>query len=277
MTYSMRNYQRQILEEDMRRDEEAFAPGQYESPYPGVAEIYAVLDFAQADESTAASSTSFTVNPTVTTYTSGAALLAKEGEGQVFQMVVTGAVWVPDVAGATKWEEYWLCMDGLGSHYAGMQRDVKAVSQLIVADAGDTSLGTARSRLTPFALSQTMNRPVALGPMKVSLATPAGPVTLPQMRYTASVAYDGANADLTITAGNGIAVGDFIVPLNGYLRDDNPQGAEVTANGATITVASTRPAGTAEASVSFIVAHRWVRVPVKFRGLVSRVTNFTAP
>jgi hypothetical protein len=273
----MQLYQREILAEDMRRDDEAFAPGQFETPYPGVAEIYTVLDFSQAPEAKGAAA-AFTIDPAVTTYARGGALLAKEGEGQVFQMIVTGAVWLPDVGGATKWEEYWLCMDGLGSYYAGLQRNAKGVSQMVVAEEGDTSLGSARSRLTPFSLSQTINRPVRLEPMKVSFATPAGPITFPQMRFTASVAHGGSTAVLTVAAGHGIAVGDFIVPLSGFLRDDNGQGAEVAAQtSTTVTVASARPAGAAETGIDFIVAHRWIRVPVRFRGLVTRVTNFTAP
>lgn len=284
--YSMHEHQRKMLEEDMRRDTEVIEPGQYDTPYPGVSDSYVVLDLAQAPEAAQAGSTHFTVDPSVVKHQGGSAALQKEGEGSVFQMYVSGSVWIPDVLVAKDWDEYWLCMDDLGSHYAGMQRQAKAVVQMTVATAADTEIGGSghtRSRLTPAGLGQTIPRPVSMKPMRISIATPAGPVTFPQMRFTVNIAYNGTVATLSgLPSDHGILATDLILPLSGFLYEDYPQGVDAGTPGEadgvySVPVVSSRPSGASETNIDIIVAYRWIRIPLHFRGLVSRTTNFTAP
>lgn len=278
--YSLRSWQTQQLLRDAEADPYALAPGQFTSPYPGVVDYYAVVDLAQSPEARRASSV-FTIDP-LAVARNGRAEIAAEGAGLCFQIITAGAVWLPAVSGAEDWREYWLELDRVGTNYRGHERDLQTVAQYYVAetdaDAFATS-GTTRYRLAPHTSGVTLSRPTALHQLRLSWATPAGRIALPQMVYAAAISYDGATATLTVGAGHGVAVGDRLVALSGFLREDFPHGAEVTGPampGATLEVASARPAGASE-TADVVVGSRWVRVPLRFRSLVSQTTNFTAP
>lgn len=275
--YSVREWQRAQLRRDVEYDSEVLGPGQYSSPYPGVADIYTVLDFARAPESRRPSNF-FTIDPAFSLQPGGGDF-ARAGAGQCFQLLVCGHAWIPSVANASVWGEYWLVADSLGCNFLNFERGLKAVAQFSIGETANfATSGVPRQRLVPHG-GHTLQYPTPLSTMRFSLAAPPGLVTFPQMVYAASVVYDGTKAVLTVGAGHGVPVGDYLVALSGHLRDEYPCGAPVIgplAADATLEVASTRQAGT-EARVEVIVGSRWVRIPVHFRSLVSRTTNFTAP
>lgn len=272
MDYSVREWQREQLLRDARADPEILAPGQYHTPYPGVADIYTVLDFARAPEARRASAV-YTLDPTVDEQKRRRVFA---GSGQCFQFMLQGFVWVPTVAAAAVWGEYWLIVNGLGGRFINFERDLPAALQLSVAET--TAFGTSgltRARLLPQG-AQTLARPTAVDTMQFSFATPSGLITFPQMVFTAAITYDGAAATLTVGA-HDVPVGDVLVVSEGYLFADHPAGCVVAAvTGTTMTVASTRPAGTVE-TADVIIGSRWIRVPAHFRSLVSQTTNYTAP
>jgi len=271
--YSVQGWQREQLLRDARADPEILAPGQYQTPYPGVADIYVVLDFARAPEARRASS-AFTLDPTVVA--GSRAEFATAGGGQCFQFMLNGYAWIPTVSSAAVWGEYWLVARGLGGRYSNFERNLPATLQFSVAEtASFGASGRTRARLVPMG-AQTLARPTTLDLMQFSLATPCGPVTFPQMVFPATVSYSGTAAVLEVGA-HDVPVGDVIVATSGLLQEDNPSGCAVTAvAGTSLEVASSRPAGLTE-RIEVIIGSRWIRLPAHFRSLVSRTTNFTAP
>jgi hypothetical protein len=277
MTYDMRSHTTELLMAGFRADDEALAPKEYNKPFPGVVDRYAVADFGRSDAGAAASDV-FRIDLGAIRQRTGGVRTAIQGTGLVAQ-IIPSDFWIPQVPEAAHWKEFWLAFEGAGEYYEGLQVEARPRIQMLVASEDLTVGVTPQLRLTP-ANAITFTHPIRLEEMSWSICTPVSRITFPQMRYpSASTTYDGAgNATIVLGAGHGVLVGEFLVPTTrSRLLAAFPHGVEVAgaaADSVTVTVPASVPAG--NELVTVFVERRWVRIPFRIRAL-GHSTNYGAP
>jgi hypothetical protein len=279
----MGEYQRSVIKRpDMQPVEKRYPM----AVYPGVYDLYFVLDSAAAPEATGATKT-WTVEPIGPRDLPEAGGAGDTYTNRMYDFDFTGFTIPTPPAGAASMAEYWVCWGAPGTGYAGSHPSAGGAGALAVAPcvgaAHVDGLGL-RHTLSPRRLRFVQAIPNRLREAPFGIATPCGMLEMPRVRYRAAVTYDGANATLNLGVVHGIGATDSIHPYvrlfptgaSSLFAQTFPHGAAIASVTSTEVLVATTATGGADA-VDVVVGSRWVRVPVHARGLVHRITNYTGP
>lgn len=243
-------------------------------PPPVVPSVYTnhlIIDVADATNAETDHVTEYAVAPH---FGRGGAI---EGTGEVYNVYMKG-FWLPtpEDAAAASAGEYWVSWSALGNYYHGFPASGSHPVFPMVADSTDTT----RTRVLPVAHSLTINNPVRLEPGLLSVCSAAAPLSLRQVRYTASCVYDGVNITITLGEGHGVVAGDI---MHAYVKDRAtalsqfarvcPHGSVVASVTSTAVVAPCSGAA-GETTIKVVVGSRWIRIPVTISSLYPQHTNY---
>jgi hypothetical protein len=254
--------------------------------YPGVYDIYFVLDSAAAPEAAGATKV-WTVEVLSARDLPEAGGAGDTYTNRMYDFDFTGFTIPTPPAGAVALGEYWLSWGAPGTGYAGAHPAVgtEGARALVPCVGGAHADGLGlRHTISPRRLRFVQAIPNRLTVAAFGVASPGGMIEMPRVRYRAAVTYDGVNATLALGAAHGITAADSIHPYTrlypagagALFARTFPHGAAIASVTATEVLVATAATGGADA-LDVVVGSRWVRVPVHARGLVHRVTNFTGP